>query len=268
MNNKALKHFLILFCFVLLGILISVLLETCKSPKQVAGTNSKEFRYNFYPAPLKGEEIISHSAIRISYNEQHEQANWVAYILTKENLGGTEKRKDKFLPDPKVSTFSAHPNDYFKSGYDRGHLAPAADFKWSSTAMEESFYMSNISPQVPSFNRGIWKKLEEQVRFWAIENEELYVVTAGVLFDGLPSIGQNKVSIPKYYYKALLDLKDPEQKAIAFIMANEASNKPLREFAVTIDSLEKFTGIDFFPALEDQLEEKLESSLELERWFK
>jgi endonuclease G, mitochondrial len=269
MKTSKIRNLIILCCFIFLGLVFSVLLETCKSSGQPKSTSSViDFKEAFYPAPIKDEQIISHSAIRISYNETHEQANWVAYVLTKNQLQGTEKRKDKFLPDPKVSTLSAHPTDYSKSGYDRGHLAPAADFKWSSIAMAESFYMSNISPQIPGFNRGIWKKLEEQVRLWAMDNEELYVVTAGVLIPKLPTIGKNEVSVPAYFFKALLDLKEPELKAIAFIMPNKGYAEPLQNFAVTIDSLEKFTGINFFHQLDDGLEEKLESKIDLEKWFR
>ena len=114
------------------------------------------------PKTLSGEQIIYHTGYTLSYNEKHEQANWVAYELTAQELAGTVKRKDSFKSDPMVKSESASLADYRKSGYDRGHLIPAADMKWSTTAMSESFYMSNMSPQSPSFNRGIWKKLESQ----------------------------------------------------------------------------------------------------------
>jgi endonuclease G, mitochondrial len=258
--------------YLILAILLfslALLVQQCAMTKNKKAEKTTTFSENFYPAPLKGEEIVTHSSIRISYNEKHEQANWVAYRLLDSHIGGAEKRKDKFLSDPYVSTFSAHPADYKKTGFDRGHLAPAGDFSWSEKSMSESFYMSNMSPQQPDFNRGIWKKLEEQVRQWALENEELYVVTAGVLSENLPSIGtKNKISIPVYYYKVILDIKEPEIKAIAFVMENKGSKLPLKHFAVSIDSVERLTGIDFFPMLEKQLEDHLESTMELEKWFK
>jgi endonuclease G, mitochondrial len=130
-----------------------------------------EFKSVNFTIGQKGE-IVSHSAIILAYNEEHEQAHWVSYKLTSQMLKGAAKRTDKFKEDPKVSTKSASPTDYRLSGYDRGHLAPAGDFTYDATAMAESFYMSNMSPQIPSFNRGIWKKLEDQVRFWAKENEK------------------------------------------------------------------------------------------------
>ena len=111
------------------------------------------------PKPIIGEQIVNHLGYSLSYNEKNEQASWVAYELTADQVRGTVKRKDSFRSDPLIKTGSASLSDYKGSGYDRGHLAPAADMKWSTTAMSESFFMSNMSPQLPGFNRGIWKKL-------------------------------------------------------------------------------------------------------------
>lgn len=107
----------------------------------------------------------------------------------------------------------------------------------------------------------MWKRLESLVRSWAIENEEIYVVTGPVLSEGLPTIGPNKVSIPRYYYKIVLDYKEPEIKGIGFILANESSSEHLQRFSVTIDSVEAFTGIDFFPGLPDDVEDRIESQV-------
>ncbi|MFN5333694.1 MAG: DNA/RNA non-specific endonuclease, partial [Bacteroidota bacterium] len=149
------------------------------------------------PAHHKHDTIIFHTGFAFLYNEKHEQASWVAYQLTREETNSIYSRTNKFIPDPLVKSQTANDNDYLGSGYDRGHLAPASDMGWSATTMTESFYYSNMSPQVPSFNRGIWKKLEEQVRTWAIEYDTIYVVTGPVLKDSLPTIGKNKVSIPE-----------------------------------------------------------------------
>ncbi len=212
-----------------------------------------------------GDIIIKHSAFTLCYDEEHEQPRWVAYELTDQELVKNAKRQNNFRPDTKVPTGSATPEDYKGSGYDRGHLAPAADMAFSLQAMSESFYMSNMSPQAPDFNRGIWNDLEETVRRWAKKEGALYIVTAGVLEKDLPKIGKNGVSVPRYYYKAILDL-DGEPKGIAFVLRNEGSKQPLRSFAVSIDSLEKLTGIDFFHLLEDDLEEKLESGVNPSQW--
>ena len=210
--------------------------------------------------------VIVHTAYSFVYNEPHEQAQWVAYELTKKETNNLFERTDKFLLDPEVKTGTACDKDYVGSGYDRGHLAPAADMGWSEVTVAESFYYSNMSPQEPSFNRGIWKKTEELVREWAIENNSIYIVTGPVLTKGLKTIGKNKVSVPKYYYKVVLDYSDPGVKGIGFIMPNTASkNNPLA-YAVSIDSIEKLTGIDFYPSLPDDEEIMIEKTLCIDCW--
>ena len=211
-------------------------------------------------------KIITHTGYSLLYNEIHEQADWVAYELTKEETIKLYERTNKFILDPKVNTITASYSDYKGSGYDRGHLAPASDMGWSSIAMKESFYYSNMSPQIPSFNRGIWKKLEELVRTWAVENNKLYIVTGPVLKNELKLIGNNKVSVPKYYYKVILDFRQPSIKGIGFIIPNLGSKEHLNNYAVTIDSVEKFSGIDFFPLLQDKQENFIESTLCIECW--
>ena len=208
----------------------------------------------------QGEQVITHSGYTLSYNEAAEQANWVAYELTAQETQKAFERTNKFLVDPAVSTGSATDTDYKKSGFDRGHLAPAADMGWSSTTMIESFYFSNMSPQLPGFNRGIWKNLESLVRSWANENESIYVVTGPVFTNGMSTIGANQVAIPNYYYKVILDYQEPSLKGIGFILPNASSSLPLQHFAVSIDSVEKVTGIDFFHLLEDKQEALLEKT--------
>jgi len=210
------------------------------------------------PAYSANEKLICHTGYCLSYDENFKLAKWVAYELTQAETQGTFPRKDKFKPDPLIFNNSASLEDYKKSGYDRGHLAPAADMKWSAEAMQESFYLSNMSPQNKSFNRGIWNSLEDKVREYAKHNQQIKVVTGPILQNGLPVIGPNRVSIPRYFYKALLDYSQPSIKAIAFIMKNEDSNLPLSHFVVSIDSLEKLSGIDFFPLLPDVDENRLE----------
>ncbi|MBT3421809.1 MAG: DNA/RNA non-specific endonuclease [Bacteroidetes bacterium] len=187
-------------------------------------------------------------AFDLSYNERHEQANWVMYVLTKEELLGTEKRKDNFRTDPKILTGSASLKDYKSSGYDRGHLAPAADMKWSKEVMSESFFMSNMSPQKPYFNRGVWKKLEEHVRKLVLQNDSILVITGPVFKDNIEIIGENEVTVPGYYFKVLVDLTWPDNKAIAYLLKNEKSSENLTTFEITIDSLEIFSNYDFFYA--------------------
>jgi endonuclease G len=218
------------------------------------------------PKPISGEQIINHSAYSLSYNERSEQASWVAYELTASEVKGTIGRTDNFRIDPYVSTGSASLSDYKGSGYDRGHLAPAGDMKWSSTAMSVSFYMSNMSPQNPSFNRGIWKRLENQVRQWAVDNGSVYIATAGVLNGSLTTIGSNRVAVPLYYYKVVLDYREPELKGIGFILPNRKGENNLKSYAITINQVESITGIDFFHNLPDEIEEKIEGAIDLSKW--
>jgi len=219
------------------------------------------------PTPIEGEQIIKHTGYTLSYNEKHEQPSYVAYVLAKENLFGENEREDDFRPDPSVMTGSATLDDYRSSGYDRGHMAPAADFKWSEDAMSDTFYLSNMSPQVQAFNRGIWANLESAVREMAYENDVVYVVTGPVLTDGpYKTIGKSKVSVPKRYYKVILDYTEPDLKAIGFVLENEKSDKSIESCAVSVDEVERITGIDFYPLLPDDQEEEIESSLDLSKW--
>ncbi len=218
------------------------------------------------PRIKPNEKVIHRTGFSFSYNEDHEQANWVAYELTRQETTKIYHRTNRFKSDPLVETGTANDNDYKGSGLDRGHLAPAADMSWSLSTMRESFYYSNISPQYPSFNRGIWKVLEDQTRTWAIENEAVYIVTGPVLNAPFSTIGKNKVSIPKYFYKVILDYREPIIKGIGFIIPNTKSNLGIQSYALSIDSVEKFAGIDFFPALPDHQEKIIESSLDLKLW--
>ena len=152
----------------------------------------------------------------LCYRESYEQAEWVAYTLTPEKLIKNTKRTGEFREDPEISTGSALPEDYRFSGYDRGHLAPAADFAYSLETMTDSFFMSNMSPQTPAFNRGGWAKLESFVRTLAAKAETLYIVTGPVLEKDAGeygSIGENCVSVPEYFYKALLLVVPAEDAA-------------------------------------------------------
>lgn len=247
--------------------LLTMLAVLSVSASQNGGTTTNEAARYELPKSNPKEQIVRHTGYTLSYCEANEQASWVAYVLTKEHLEQrSHKRTNKFIEDPAVKTGSATNTDYTGSGYDRGHLAPAADMGWSEETMAESFYFSNMSPQVPSFNRGIWKKLEEQVREWAIDNDKIYVATGPILNNNLDKIGPSGVSVPRYYYKVILDYTEPELKAIGFILPNENSTLPIKHFAVTVDSVEHFTGINFFYKLPDNIEKQLESKLDLSQW--
>ncbi|MCC5945574.1 MAG: DNA/RNA non-specific endonuclease [Bernardetiaceae bacterium] len=233
----------------------------------------------------KGEfddEIVEHAAMILAYAEAHEQARWVMHIIPSDVTEGNFGRSNDFRPDPKVSTGSTVQEDYFLVetdaegkkkydgfGFDRGHLAPSADFRWSQQALSESYFYSNMSPQRPRFNRESWAELENLFRgyMYRTPNTSLYMVTMPILHDDLPIVTRsiNKVTIPEYYAKAVVDVEN--QRGIAFIMPNRYCHEPLIQWAVSIDSLERLTGLDFFHQLEDDLENKLEAMSDPKAWF-
>jgi endonuclease G len=216
------------------------------------------------PKYSKGE-IVKHTYYTLSYSEENEQPYWVFYKLTPDFLNSSIDRTDDFRPDPSVSSGSAALSDYSGSGYDRGHLAPAADMKINDTSISESFFLSNMSPQLPGFNRGIWSKLESLVRTWCTNEDTIYVVTGPVFKNNIGTIGANQVTIPGYYYKAILDITD-ERKMIALVLPNASSSADLSSFVISIDSLESLTGIDFFPGLPDNIETTLEKKSNASQW--
>lgn len=211
-------------------------------------------------------DIVSHTYYTLSYSEDHEQAEWVYYVLNSNQLNSSTERKNNFRPDNKVKTSSAQLYDYKGSGYDRGHLAPATDMKYNTISMSESFFMSNMSPQSPSFNRGIWKKIEKQFRDWSYKYGELVIITGPVLNgENYGSIGYNKVTIPKWYYKVAIDPSNYERN-LAILIENKGSSASIKSFVVTIDYLEEFSGLDFFHNLSDEIEESFESSIHTNLW--
>lgn len=225
---------------------------------------------HYLPSDIRGSDVYHYSKYSLSYNNEFEQADWVAYVLNKSDLDKPwGKRNDNFRPDPAIDGRSSTPNDYRGSGYDRGHLVPAADMAYDAVAMDETFLMSNISPQSRNFNQGIWRELEELTRDWAKKFKRLYIVSGPVLTEEPKGyIGKdNEVAVPAAYFKVILDLDDPEQKAIAFILDNEVSYEPLFKFATSIDEVEAVTGIDFFSGfMPAELEEELEGDINVDLW--
>lgn len=234
------------------------------------------------PVLQVGEELIEHAAFSLVYDEKHEQAKWVSHILLADVIKGNVPRSNDFREDPKVKTGTAVEKDYFLKypqedgsfeydgfGYDRGHLAPSADFRWSSIALSESYFYSNMSPQVAELNRGTWAELESMLRGYMYRHSktQLYIVSGPVLNDQLPKIERsiNGVSIPKFYFKVVLDLNN--QRGIAFLMPNKEINHPIETMAVPIDQIEKITGLNFFANLPDNLENVIESQAATKDWL-
>ncbi|MEC4004637.1 DNA/RNA non-specific endonuclease [Flavobacterium sp. SUN052] len=220
--------------------------------------------FDFLPTSTTNQ-IVKHAFYTLSYNEQYEQAEWVAYELKKPNESHDFKRP-LFIEDNQVKTGSADWRNYKKSGYDKGHLCPAGDMKFSKQAYFDTFLTSNISPQKHEFNDGIWNTLEGKVRYWAAKYNGIYVVTGGVLNKNLKTIGKESVAIPDYFYKVLLDESNGKYKMIGFLVPAQDSNKPLYQFVVSVDEIERLTGIDFYPKLDDKIENQLEKNADYKEW--
>ena len=212
------------------------------------------------------KSIVHHVNFSLSYNEKYEQAEWVAYTLKKEHLTYDDRERPYFIEDPYVKSKSADWRNYKRSGYDRGHLCPAGDRRFSEYAYNETFYTSNITPQKNDFNAGIWNRLEIQVRYWAKQKNEIYVVTGGILEAGLDEIGDEDVAVPNYFYKIVSVGRKNNLKTLAFLFPHEESTAPLQNFLVPIDKLEKLTGIDFFEKVNDDVEIKIESKVLTQGW--
>jgi endonuclease G len=231
--------------------------------KNTASTSIDSKDFDFYPTSTTNA-VYERTAYAFSYSEKHEQSEWVAYLLEDSDTKNANYSRPFFNEDPMVKTNSADWRNYKKSGYDKGHLCAAGDRKSSYSTYKETFYTSNIAPQNHDFNSGIWNRLEEKTRYWAKKYNGIYVITGGVLTDDLKTIGRENVAVPNYFYKILLT-KDGS-KMIGFLMPHKNSNKPLYEFVTSVDAIEKTTGIDFFPKLDDAIENKLEYNSDYKSW--
>lgn len=221
------------------------------------------------PAALtdRTERVITHKGYTVSYNCDWKIPNWVAYELTDIEVEGEESRSNKFVPDPMVPEYeTAYTEDYKHSGYDRGHMAPAADMKWHPQAMNESFYLSNICPQNHNLNAGDWKSLEEQVRDLASQKGSIYVVCGPIVPADYQTIGENRVAVPSAFFKVLLQEENGEIHTIGFVYENKSGKRPMSTYARTVNEIEEITGIDFFPVLPNDIEEKVESEVDFSKW--
>lgn len=222
---------------------------------------------DFYLPSSTTSQIVKHNYYSLSYDEKAEQAEWVAYELKKDYIKNSDFKRPFFIEDPKVTTQSADWRNYKNSGYDKGHLCPAADMEFSLDAYTDTFFTSNISPQNHEFNAGIWNRLEQKFRYWAVKNDGLIIITGGVLKGSSKFIGQEHVLVPNYFYKIALSHTNGNYKMIAFLIPNKKSSKPIYDYAVAVDEIESMTGIDFFPKLDDKLENSLEKNVNLNTWL-
>lgn len=213
------------------------------------------------------EQILKRTGYVASYNKTTLLPNWVAWHLTAERTEGSAKRsgvdfaEDTEVPEPRATDW-----DYYNSGYDRGHMCPAADNKWSKKAMEESFLFTNMCPQNGNLNRGDWNEMEMACRKWAKKYGDLYIVCGPILYKGKhKTIGKNKVVVPEAFFKVVLRTGDNPQ-AIGFIYKNTSGNRPKDSYVNTVDEVERITGIDFFPSLPDNVEKNVEATADIANW--
>jgi len=216
------------------------------------------------------EIVVSHEGYTLSFNPSTNCPNWVSWELTSTEVQDTVGRTNEFAADPLIpAEHRVESYDYRGSGYDRGHMCPAADMKWSQTAMQASFYMSNMCPQDRSLNGGPWEKLESACRRWARQEGSVYIV-CGPIFNYVKTattIGVNhQVRVPEAFFKVVLSLKSGQEKAIGFYYTNDNSRQTMTSQARSVDEIEKLTGYDFFPLLSKKLEKQLESTFNLSKW--
>jgi endonuclease G, mitochondrial len=218
-------------------------------------------------AHAASSQIIQHQYYSLSYNNHHEVADWVTYELELFHLRNCVARSNSFRVDPLVTLGSTLPDDYQNSGFDRGHLVPAGDMKFNSVAMKETFFMSNMAPQPPHFNRGMWASLENLIRAWAFNYKKIWVATGPILRGNMPSIGRStKISVPSEFYKVILRKHGQSYIGIAFILSVDLPSNDLQSYTVSIDDVEDLTGIDFFKFLKSSEERAAEGSFQLTQW--
>lgn len=214
--------------------------------------------------------FLDHKHYLVGYNKPHKQAAWVAYLLTADMVRSNDnasRKSTSFKKDYLLNDAYALREDYKQSGYVRGHLCPSKDMCHSFEAMRETFYLSNVSPQQDGFNNGIWKKLETQVRQWALDNDSIIVLTGPVLSTKCGEIGENRVSVCGRFYKIVVDVSYPTFKMIGFVMENRSQKGSIYRHACTVREIERLTGLDFFPALsQDALCDSLETTFDLSAW--
>jgi len=222
------------------------------------------------PARLtdRPEQILQRTGYTTSYNAETRCPNWVAWHLTKGHTYGRNQRSEqKFTEDADVKSPRATDQDYYNSRYDRGHMCPAGDNKWDATAMQQTFLFTNICPQNHGLNKYEWNDLEIQCREWAQQYGAIDIV-CGPIFDhphNQKTVGRNRVWVPDRFFKVIL-CRQGTPRAIGFIFRNEGVKQSMANAVCTVDEIERLTGIDFFPALDDKVERRIEAEARLSDW--
>jgi len=217
----------------------------------------------FFGVPKSpADTVLNRIGYSLGYSDSLKLALWVSYYSRRDWVDSRPLTGRKFKPDPDIpSQFAAKNPDYYGSGYDRGHLAMQADMRGRSVQCElEACYLSNVAPQVPRFNRGIWLELEERIRDYVRRDGDCWIITGPVFFGPVKkTIGEDSIPVPDAFYKIVIDTVSGTLVAAAFVIPNKSSQFPPDSFAVSIDSVEALTHIDFFPDLPDEVEDRIEA---------
>ncbi len=248
--------------------LLQIETEVDETSSQVAMGLEERQKFAF-PAPLtnRDEHILYHKGYVVSYNSDWKIPNWVAWELTVHETKAKMERKDTFCEDPDFAGPQATLADYRGSGYTRGHMIPAADMRWDKKAMEECFYLTNMCPQLADFNSGNWGKLEQQCREWAKRDSAIWIVCGPIVGRSPKRIGAGQVVVPDAFFKVVLVPYAKTPRAIGFIYPHRnKKGARMREFMMSVDEVERRTGIDFFASLPDDVERKVEAQAPAGRW--
>jgi endonuclease G, mitochondrial len=211
--------------------------------------------YEDYMPTSSCGEIIDYNYYSVSFCEDYRLSEWAIYYMTPDRIGSS-KRKNDFRIDPEDRGASL--DNYKHSGFDRGHLVPAADMTLDDKRMSQTFFMTNITPQTPSFNRGILRQLESQIRSWIFDFDTVVIITGWFSESSEnKTIGDGELVVPDFFYKVFIDIQ--QKRSIAFILPNEKGEKSLFEYVCSIEDLEEKTGLDFFYKLPDDVELSFES---------
>ena len=235
--------------------------QTNDSRSQISA--SERGRKMEIPAPMKGaqEMLLKREGYYVSYNTGRRVPNWVAWHLTADHTSGKHYRDGQvFMEDKDVEWPRATDNDYYRSHYDRGHMCPSGDNKWSEKAQTESFLLTNVCPQNHALNKGDWNDLEIQCRYWAKRMGDLYIVAGPIFYNGVrKTVGKNKVAVPDAFFKVILS-DGRKAKAIGFVYPNQGGHQDMDRCVSSVDEIERVTGIDFFPLLDDRVEDVVEAA--------
>lgn len=210
--------------------------------------------------------VREYEGFTVGFNPERHTPNYVAWELLADEATGASSRSNNFWNDDQLPG-CAYTSDYTRSGFDRGHMCPAADQKWSDEAMHHSFVMANICPQDHALNTGAWKTLEDKERLWA-QRDSLLVIVAGPIYsEEVPqTIGQSEVAVPSAFFKVMLAPLARPARAIGFIYPNMRCPGNMENYSCTVDEVERITGLDFFSSLPDEYEETIESHASFREW--